>query len=308
MISKEFHCLFILMFLVVVFFANHGCIGIIGGQNDDSGHGIKLDEVNNNFIIVGRTASFDANNYDGFIASYSISPLPINVPFYQLNWFNLINIAGTEGDDQVNCVMLDGNNYVLCGFVTQPNSSEQDLLLAKFNLDGIADFKKAYDVDGDRDGTGDKKNDIAAKMIVDSDGNYVIVGTTYCKDDHGDILVAKFEPDGSFSYAGIIGYPNANDVGMAIIQDGGGDYVLVGYTTISQDKDIVIIKLTDEGVVPGFSTIESVQLAWANRGNDIPRAIVCHRFDMPTTAIHSYVVAGHTTNPPPPLLPLPFWQ
>ena len=48
MISKEFHCLFILMLLVVVFFANHGCIGVIGGQNEDAGHSIIFDGVNKN--------------------------------------------------------------------------------------------------------------------------------------------------------------------------------------------------------------------------------------------------------------------
>jgi hypothetical protein len=292
------------MFLVVVFLANHGCIGIIGGQNGDYGRSIIFDEVNQNFIIVGSTASFDAYN-SGFIASYSTSSLPINLS--SPNWFKLIDIENTVGNDQADCVVLDGTDYyVLCGFVTKLNSSKQDLLLAKFNINGIPVFAKAYDVDGDENGAGDMKNDRAAKMIVDSDGNYVIVGTTHCKDDQGDILVAKFEPDGDFLYAGIIGYPNVYDVGMSIIQDGFGDYVLVGYSTISQDKDIVIIKLTDvppPGLDPGFYKKKSVRLEWPNGEDDIPRAIVYHQFTSPPATIHSYVVAGHTKNPPPPTPP-----
>lgn len=311
MIRKEFYCLFILMFLVVVFFTNHGCIGVIGGGNNDFGYSIILDRDNGNFIIVGKTNSYGADNYDGFIASYSTSPLPFSIPFFQLNWYRLICISGKVGNDRVDCVVRDGtDHYVLCGFVTKPTSSGRDLLLAKFKYDGDLVFARAFDVDGDEDGAGDMKDDTAAKMIVDSDGNYMIVGTTFSKDNQGDILVAKFSPGGNFLYAGIIGDPNASDVGTAIVQDGTGDYVVVGYSMTGQGKDIVIIKLEDEefpDTDKGFSTEESVRIEWANGGDEIPSAIVYHKSsNSPIGSIHSYVVAGHTTNAPPPSPPFFF--
>lgn len=293
MISKIFHRLFIIIFLVVVLFANYGCIDISGKQGDDCGQCIKVRRATINetgrFIIVGRTNSPGSGNYDGFIATYSFAPFVLPT-FLQLEWARLISIQGTVGNDQANCVMVDdANHYVLCGYVNNPNpgGSKEDVLLAKFDNDGNYVFKCAYDV------SDNKKNDEATKMIVDNQGNYVIVGTTFSNDAQGDILVAKFNPDGGRILSGFIGKQNVYERGWAIIQDRNDDYVVVGCTTNNpgnQDKDIVIVKLKHTN--NNFSTVESVRLK--RSGDDCPRAIVCSEG---ITTVPFYVVAGFTTSP-----------
>jgi hypothetical protein len=250
-------------------------VDIIGGKRFDVGHCIVYDEPEESFVIVGQTKSFGYGKFDAFIAKYRHTA---TAPFLNLLWARVI---GTEHFDSATCVVIHGDFYVLCGVVYKPDSSKHDILLAKYSKAGEPIFAKTYDA------MGMNKTDLAQTLIVDSHGNYVVVGTTTCADDMTDILVAKFDSVGGCTAAATIGSPGIIDIGSTIIEDFSGNYVLAGYT--GNQRDIVMVRLD-----PAFTTtLNSIRLHLSNNGLDFPWAII--RETDPTGA-RFFVVAGRTTN------------
>lgn len=279
----------LLIFLVIAFFVYYPFtltgeeyIKIIGEDKDDYGHCIKFDQGRlgkDSLIIVGSTESFGNGYRDALITKLERSG-----PGYSFvhAWSKHI---GKEGLDAANSVAIDSKGYyVLCGYVSQ-SASDQDLLLAKFTKDGTKLFARTYDVNLNN------RRDLAQKLIVDKDDNYVIVGTTNSAGSPKcDILVARFSSDGDFDKGITIGNQEAldwGDWGMAIIQDSMGHYVVAGYS----DKDLVMFKLEPQT----FKLIKQVRIQWYGYDFSVPYAVVDDpAFTSPTMhmPVDSYVVAG----------------
>ena len=143
---------------------------------------------------------------------------------------------GQEWPKQV--VTDDGGNIYLTGRYsgpitldghTLPETSGQDIFLAKFSPQGKALWLRGFEVSGSKDwGHG---------LAVDAFGNVILTGTiggTLTIDGNElphaggtDILFARFAPDGSTLHASTIGGTN-DDAGIGVAIAANGDYILGG--------------------------------------------------------------------------------
>jgi len=248
-------------------------IRAIGGLDYDIGRWIVQDEEQNSLVITGSTNSFGNGYSDAIILKYKLNTI---YPYLDFEWAKFI---GNEGTDHAFCVQVDQYGYyVICGMSQNTANGDYDILLAKTKFYGDVKFENIYDVNG----VG--QTDIAKSFAIDNDNNYIIVGTTYCEDSEGDILIAKFQSDGASLWARSIGLKNVPERGKAIIQGSNGQYVIVGNTGNADSTDIVIA--TFNGITGDMQN--SVRLDGINHHEDMPWAIV----DVPLDT--SYTIAGYT--------------
>jgi hypothetical protein len=128
----------------------------------------------------------------------------------------------------VSVVEDDDGNLVAVGYtlsnnkdITDGNNGSFDALIYKFDSTGVVIWNRT--IGGSQ---GDALNDV----IIDSDGNYIAVGSTSSNDyDIEEIgaLVIKFDPDGNIIWINSFG-DNLMDEYNSIIEDNDGNYVLVG--------------------------------------------------------------------------------
>ena len=197
-----------------------------------------------------------------------------------------------DNDIGIGCnKILEDNNgdYIACGVANTPGN-EKDILLAKLQPNGTPVFLYAYDVIT-RDNVV-RMNDIARDMIIDSYGNYVIVGHTNSTDPTCDILIAKFDNAGGFLWAKTLGEPGVRDIGRAIIENSDGNYIILGYSGEFYSRDIVLaefspfgtliksVKIDGNGEDYGWDIVEDQTIrpgagVAVIRGNDPTMPVVC---------------------------------
>ena len=247
-------------------------------QESDMGYSIMQSKVaDTSYVIAGKTESFGESR--ALIAKYSFASPPIP-PVVTLSWAK--NIFSMDTDTLSNnsiavCIKEDNNgDYIACGVANTPGN-EKDILLAKLQPNGTPVFLYAYDVIT-RDNVV-RMNDIARDMIIDSYGNYVIVGHTNSTDPTCDILIAKFDNAGGFLWAKTLGEPGVRDIGRAIIENSDGNYIILGYSGEFYSRDIVLAEFSPFGTL-----IKSVKID--GNGEDYGWDIVEDQTDS------AYVVAG----------------
>ena len=179
-------------------------------------------------IDIEGTALSHVGNEDILLAKYSSSG--------NLKWAIGFGTEGQEWPKQV--VTDDGGNIYLTGRYsgpitldghTLPETSGQDIFLAKFSPQGKALWLRGFEVSGSKDwGNG---------LAVDAFGNVILTGTiggTLTIDGNDlhhaggkDILFARFAPDGSTLHASTIG-GSKDDEGLSVAIAANGDYILGG--------------------------------------------------------------------------------
>ncbi len=242
-----------------------------GPGYDDYGYSVLKDANSaSDIVVVGATRSYSIfGALDAFITKYTVLGAP---PYLAQLWSYSI---GNQQDDYGLSVKQDGTNYVIAGGANRNYGSHEDILLAKFNSSGVISFINTFDVNSAQ------KEDEARKLIVDSQGNYVIVGHTFAVDDNGDILIAKFSNTGTPLWAIALGDSSARDIGRAITTDCYGNYIVTGYTDVGGHYDIVVAIINSAG-----SLLNTKRLVGNNV--DYPWEIVNDCEDC------SFVVAGWT--------------
>ncbi|RKY77965.1 hypothetical protein DRQ07_08110 [candidate division KSB1 bacterium] len=242
-----------------------------GESSNDYGYDIIKDvSSTNNIVVVGATGSYSVfGALDAIITKYRVLSGP---PYLAQIWAYSF---GSMEDDYFFNVKQDGSNYVIVGGAHKNYSNNEDILLVKMSNTGGLIFNNDFDINSAN------KDDEARKLIIDSQGNYVIVGHTFAVDDKGDILIAKFSNTGTPLWAIALGEPSIRDIGRAITTDGQGNYVVTGYTNDGNNRDIVIAVISDTGAVMSSKRLFAP-------AEDYPWEIVNDSEDS------SYVVAGWT--------------
>ena len=225
-------------------------------------YGRGASEVNGGYIFVGGTRSYGPNVNGDVLLIKTTS----NGAF---QWAKHI---GDIGHDRAETVQEASDGGLILGGQTWT-----DMLIMKTTSNG--DFQWARRIgnipsEGGAEGSG---------AIQTSDGGYLVYGSTrgYGAGEY-DFFIVKLDSAGNYDWAKAIGgleYDKAYDVRQT--SDGG--YIAVGYTESygSGDRDIMVIKLTSQGV-----------LDWA-------KAIGESRQDIGYSVVEQadgYVIVGNTHN------------
>jgi hypothetical protein len=231
--------------------------GYIGGNGQDGGLGISVDNAGNAYIVgstfsdeasfpvtAGPDLTYNGGNYDAFVAK-------VNATGSDLVYAGYI---GGNGDDEGEDIAVDGggNAYITgetasmeatfpitIGPDLTHNGGEFDAFVAKVNATGSSLVYAGY--------IGGNDLDMGNGITVDSSGSAYVTGWTRSSEasfpvtggpdltynggnDYGDAFVAKVSAAGTdFVYAGYIG-GNGDDYSEGIALDSAGNAYVIGYT------------------------------------------------------------------------------
>jgi len=201
-----------------------------GGNNSDYGSSVQQTS-DDGFIIVGRTYSFGAGEYDIWLIKTDSSGNEI--------WKN------TFGDTAWDCgysvqQTFDGG-YIITGFTSPPETWQYpDLWLIKTDSEGIEEWNKTY---------GNANYDAGFSVQQTTDEGYIITGSTDLNSTgFGDVWLIKTDSYGNLVWDKTFGGADY-DGGYSVQQTFDGGYVITGYTNSygAGSIDVWLIKTDPNG-------------------------------------------------------------
>ncbi|RPH31692.1 MAG: hypothetical protein EHM93_12510 [Bacteroidales bacterium] len=203
-------------------------------------------DKNGNVYIAGDTKGALAGQFfgktDGFVSKYDSTGNTI--------WTKQF---GTGEDDRINWLALDqiGNVYVTGytkGVVNEKNFGKEDIIVAKFDMNGNIEWQKQF---------GSDSTDIGNTLYVDINGNIYVVGATkgaFDKLSFGGVdgIILKLDNKGNSIWRKQFGTPKGDEC-QGITGDSELNIYICGYTfgdIATQNKgslDAFVGKFTDKG-------------------------------------------------------------
>ena len=179
-----------------------------GGSDVDRAYDVAVDG-NGDVVLVGRTRSYGAGNNDIWIVK-------VNSFDGSMVWSSAY---GGSGYDYGHAVSVDSSgNYIvvgrwdngsnLDGWILKIDSSSGDTLWSR-KMGGSANYDAFYDV------------------LVDGDGNYVVVGYSRSYTPDNDFWIVKLSPSGSLIWQKFYD-AGGEDYAYSVALDTSGYYVVVG--------------------------------------------------------------------------------
>jgi uncharacterized delta-60 repeat protein len=154
---------------------------------------------------------------------------------------------GGSGNDEAFGLALDSsNNVYVTGYSFGNTSTDNDLIVLKYNQAGLALWAWRYN------GTGSRQ-DYGWGIVVDSSGNAYVTGSTYSSSAAGfDLLVLKYNANGVFQWERKWnGLGSKNDIGLGIALDSSSNAYVTGTTYVSSTagNNILTLKYNSSGVL-----------------------------------------------------------
>jgi len=201
-----------------------------GGTNSDYGSSV-YQTTDDGFIIVGRTYSFGAGEYDIWLIKTDSSGNEIwNRTFGDTAWDCGYSVQQT----------LDGG-FVITGFTSSPETWQYpDLWLIKTNSDGIEEWNRTY---------GSAQYDAGFSVQQTTDDGYIITGRTDLNSTgFEDVWLIKIDSTGSEEWNKTFG-GSEYDGGYSVQQTTDGGYIITGFTESfgAGSYDMWLIKTDSNG-------------------------------------------------------------
>jgi hypothetical protein len=220
----------------------------LGSSTYDIGRGIAIDSFSSKYIVGSTRGSLDgqpANGWSLVIAKYNY----INVK----QWIRQLKSSDTYGYgiavDKLSNVYVVGE--ILGSLDGQPAYGNIDIVIAKYNIDGIYQWVRIL---------GSSNNDQGFGIAIDSSNSAYITGYASGSLDSqtyyggtSDIIIAKYSSAGTKLWVRILG-SSSYDVGYGIAVDSVDHAYITGYSGGNMDSqnnngnsDIVIAKYNSNG-------------------------------------------------------------
>lgn len=251
-----------------------------GGNLDDVGNSLVEDSAGN-YVIVG-TSRQSASNVDMAIWRYQ-SDGNIDTTLGSVGYVTFDDVV--SGSDFADSIIIDSGRYVICGYSYFIDPTNSDMTIWRYNPDGSLDttFNAGAGYVTHDGATGASDSDAGYSIQRDSFGRYVVSGRSYNPTTLDDMVVWRYNPDGSldttFNALGYIthssaaGY-NSHDNGMALVIDSLNNYVITGFSSSGpmNNVDMVIwryinlyqIANLDAAFDAEVSTVGNVEVGTAN--------------------------------------------
>ena len=203
----------------------------IGGANNDSGNSI-VQTYDGGYIVVGRTSSYGAGNFDVFVIKLNSSG--------SIEWTRAI--GGTDDDEAFSVIQTVDSTYIIAGYTRNYGSWPMDLLLVKLTSSGLIEWFKTI---------GGVDTDEGCSVIQTSDRGYIVAGDTWSYGAGSwDMFFVKLDSTGSIQWSKAIGGTNDEDC-KSVVQTSDNGYAAVG-KTLSYGVGIgsanaFVVKISTEG-------------------------------------------------------------
>ncbi|MHA1276711.1 MAG: hypothetical protein ACTSQ8_05960 [Candidatus Helarchaeota archaeon] len=157
-----------------------------GFQEHDEAYEIVVDAANN-IYVAGILYNSSINNNDGLLLKFN----PNGEVVWNQTW------SGIANDDRWENIAIDGNSLYLVGTTKSIGAGMEDVLLAKYDLDGQLIWNHTW---------GGDQNDRGYGIAVDGAHNIVITGNTWSSGaGESDAFIAKYSSAGDFFWAEMAG-------------------------------------------------------------------------------------------------------
>ena len=198
-----------------------------GSSGNDQGLNVATDKSDNVYLC-GTSATSGAGMEELIIAKYNSSGT--------IQWQR--RLGGSANDVAYGVATDSSDNVYVCGS-TRSNSSNTDMIIAKYNSSGTIQWQRLlYSSSG---------SDIARRITTDSSGNVYISGhTNSIGQGNADLLIAKYNTSGTLQWQRIIGGTGA-EYGYGIAVDSSGGVYFGG--SGGSSADIFLAKYNSSGVI-----------------------------------------------------------
>jgi hypothetical protein len=125
------------------------------------------------------------------------------------DWIARFDDGGNEHAQVANDIAIDsGGNIYITGFSTVVEPWEYDLIALKYNPDGNLLWPQSYD-------GANHSSDEGKFIVLDSDNNAYILGTSKRTNSCIDFIILKFNPDGVRQWIEIYSNPPSGETSIA---------------------------------------------------------------------------------------------
>lgn len=240
-------------------FSNKGWVvhhNAAGGNGGEWGYSVKADT--NGKIVVAGFSHNGANN-DMVVWRYNPDG-SLDTAFSNKGWVVHDNAAGGSGNEEAYAVTIDRNNKIVAVGYSY-NGKDTDLAVWRFNPDGSLDTtfsNKGFVVHNGA--AGGNTNDSGREVAIDANNRIVVAGYSGGPGTGDDIVVWRFNPDGSldtaFNGQGWVAHNNAaggpltgNDRARAMTLDPLGRILVGGFSHTGFNYDMIVWRFLENGAL-----------------------------------------------------------
>ncbi len=215
-------------------------IKAVGGESHDLGYSVAQTN-DGGYIVAGNSQSYGGLDSDVLIVKFDSNGGE--------QWTK--TVGGDSSDAAKSVVQTSDGGYIITGQSSSYGGSDADVLIVKFDSNGVEQWTKT--VGGD---SGDYGNSVAQT----SDGGYIVAGSSYSYgSDNQDLLIVKFDSDGVEQWLKVVAGPYVNypELGYSVAQTNDGGYIVTGSSAKYSGgyADLLLVKVDSEGIEQWTTTV-----------------------------------------------------
>ncbi len=200
-----------------------------GGEDED--YIYNMLQIEDGYILVGKTESFDADEFDGYVVKIDKNGTK--------QWYNTF---GGEENDVAYDIAPTPDGYMMVGTSESFDLRYKHVYVTKIDKTGKVLWEKLYG--------NDKEDDEGHAIATDKDNNYIIAGYTESQDreKRDELHLLKIDGDGKKLWNKSYGN-KADDAGHDIIATEDGGYLVVGdkKSEKTRDSNVWVLKVDKDG-------------------------------------------------------------
>ena len=226
-----------------------------------------LETADNGFIVAGN-AKFNAL-INSWVHPWIIKFSSTGV----VEWEKMI--SGIYDEEIYSIQQTSDAGYILSGFTSDFSADYDDAWIIKLNSSGVVEWENTYG------GTSTFAYDYGRSIRQNSDGSYIVAGSSSTSGNSDDAWIMKLNSNGTVNWSKSFDRATWADVFYDVKQTSDNGFIAVGNSKLSgSDIDILVLKVDSDGNV---EWIENIGGTWEESA-----------FSVEETTSGDFVIAGFT--------------